>query len=71
MASGLPDDDELARLQAEADHHRRRLELYRAKAYGMRPTSPVRMRELERQATAAADRLAAAQARAAQAGSGS
>jgi hypothetical protein len=71
MASGVPDHDELARLKAEADHHRRRLELYRAKAYGMRPTSPVRMRELERQATGAADRLAAAQARAAQAGSGS
>jgi hypothetical protein len=63
--AGPDHDAELARLEAEADHHRRRLELYRAKAYGMRPTSPVRMRELERQAAAAADRLAAARARAA------
>ena len=53
---------ELARLKEEADHSRRRLDLYRAKAYGMRPTSPVRMRELEREAAAAADRLAAARA---------
>jgi hypothetical protein len=63
--AGTDDTDELARLQAEADHLRRRLDLYRARAYGMRPTSPVRMRELEREAAAAADRLAAARARAA------
>lgn len=65
MASDVPDRDELARLQAEADHHRRRLDLYRARAYGMRATSPVRMRELERRAASAAERLAAAEARAA------
>jgi hypothetical protein len=51
---------EIAHLRAEARYARERLALYRAKAYGMRETSPVRMRELERNATATAERLTAA-----------
>ena len=35
-------------LRAEARHARERRDLYRAKVYGPRPTSPGRMRELER-----------------------
>lgn len=35
-------------LTAEARYNRERLELYRAKAYGPRPTSQGRLRELER-----------------------
>jgi hypothetical protein len=31
------DDGRLAELQMEADHARRRLDLYRARAYGLRP----------------------------------
>jgi hypothetical protein len=51
---------EIAHLRAEARYARERLALYRAKAYGMRETSPVRMRELERNATATSERLTAA-----------
>jgi hypothetical protein len=39
----------LAELEGQARHARERYDLYRARAYGMRPTSPARMRELERQ----------------------
>jgi hypothetical protein len=35
-------------LRAEARYARERLELYRAKMYGPRPTSMTRLRELER-----------------------
>ena len=35
-------------LRAEARYHRERLDLYRAKMYGLRPTSMTRLRELER-----------------------
>jgi hypothetical protein len=35
-------------LEAEARYHRERLELYRARVYSCRPTTTVRMRELER-----------------------
>jgi hypothetical protein len=58
---------ELQHLRAEARYAREKLALYRAKSYGMRETSPVRMRELERAATATADRLAAAERAAARA----
>lgn len=54
------DPPEIAHLRAEARYAAERLSLYRAKAYGMRETSPVRMRELERNATATSERLAAA-----------
>jgi hypothetical protein len=44
-------------LEAEARYHRERLALYRARAYGPRPTSEGRMRELERTLEAAEARL--------------
>jgi hypothetical protein len=59
LTSG-PDHGRLAELRMEADHARRRLDLYRARAYGLRPVSHSRMRELERQAESAAARLSAA-----------
>ena len=48
-------------LRAEARYARERLDLYRAKAYGPRPTSAGRMRELERAADGAAARLSRAE----------
>jgi hypothetical protein len=51
------DPEELERLRADARYHRERLELYRAKAYGPRPTSATRLRELERAHQVAQDRL--------------
>ena len=53
-------DDELERLEAEARYHRDRFELYRARVVSgsSAATSLARLRELERTATAAADRLA-------------
>ena len=48
----------MAELEADARYHRERLELYRAKAYGSRPTSPTRLRELQRAHEGAAERLA-------------
>jgi hypothetical protein len=55
----------LEELQAQAQHARQRYDLYRAKAYGPRLTSPARMRELEREAsrTEANLRFAKAQAK--------
>ena len=47
----------LVELEAEARHARERYRLYRAKAYGPRLTSPVRLRELERQSKLAESRL--------------
>jgi hypothetical protein len=35
-------------LRAEARYHRERYDLYRAKVYGLRPTTMTRLRELER-----------------------
>jgi hypothetical protein len=51
----------LEQLRAEARHHRERRDLYRAKAYGPRPTTPARLRELEKVADAAEARLRAAE----------
>lgn len=55
-------DLELERLEAEARYHRDRFDLYRARVISgsSLPTSPARLRELERTATAAAERLAQA-----------
>jgi hypothetical protein len=47
-------------LRAEARYHRQRYDLYRAKAYGSRATSPARLRELERACARAEARLDAA-----------
>ncbi len=52
---------ELQHLRAEARYAREKLALYKAKSYGMRETSPVRMRELQRRADQTAERLAAAE----------
>jgi hypothetical protein len=51
------EDEALEVLRAEARYRRERLDLYRAKAYGGRPTRPGRMRELEREARQAEERL--------------
>jgi hypothetical protein len=53
-ADGLADQ---AELKAQADYHRDRLALYRARMQGSHPTSLARLRELERAATAADERL--------------
>jgi hypothetical protein len=58
-----PDPRRLEEMQEEAAHRRRQVDIYRAKTYGPRATSPARMRELERAADAAEARLAAALAR--------
>jgi hypothetical protein len=44
-------------LAAEATYARERVALYRARIYGSRMTSPARMRELERAADLASQRL--------------
>jgi hypothetical protein len=58
----LMPSDHLEDLQAQAEYARQRYQLYRAKAYGLRPTSTVRMRELERAWEQAEARLRAAKA---------
>ena len=50
-------EERLTELRMQAEYARRRLDLYRARAYGMRPVSESRMRELERAAEAADSRL--------------
>ncbi len=57
----MADADQLEQLRAEARLAQQRLDLYRAKAYGMRPTSAERMRELERRAIDTRERLAFAE----------
>jgi hypothetical protein len=47
----------LEELRADARYHRERRDLYRAKAYGPRPTSPARLRELERTSVLSEARL--------------
>ena len=42
--AGVPSIEDLL---AEARYHRHRYDLYKAKAYGGRPTSPARLSELE------------------------
>lgn len=60
-ARGAGRDDVLEALRADARYHRERRELYRARSYGMRPTSASRMRELERASAQADERLARAE----------
>jgi hypothetical protein len=55
-------DERLEDLRAGARYARQRYELYQAKAYGQRATSPARMRELKRASEHAETRLAAAEA---------
>jgi hypothetical protein len=68
MAAGPERIDEL---EAEARYARERVDLYRAKTYGPRATSPVRMRELERTADGAEERLRRARERERHAADGS
>jgi hypothetical protein len=49
--------EHLELLRADARYRRERLDLYRAKVYGPRPTSPSRLAELERDYDFAAERL--------------
>lgn len=53
--------DRLAEMRMDAEHSHRKLQLYRARAYGLRPVSATRMRELERLAESATARLKAAE----------
>jgi hypothetical protein len=55
--------ERIEQLEAEERHARQRLALYRAKAYGPRPTSAARLRELERAHEGALARLRAARER--------
>ena len=50
-------EDRTAELRADARYARERFELYKARAYGSRPSSPVKLRELEHEATRAQERL--------------
>ena len=70
-AAASPPDIELEQLEAEARYHRDRFDLYRARVISgsSSTTSAARLRELERAATAAAERLAHAR-RARRPGSG-
>ena len=43
-----PDEPSIDALEAEARYARERYELYKAKTYGPRATSPARLRELQR-----------------------
>ena len=54
----------LDELQAEAQYARQRYDLYKAKAYGPRLTSPARMRELAREASRTEANLRSAKAQA-------
>jgi hypothetical protein len=51
----------LDELRAQAQHARQRYDLYKARAYGQRPTSEVRLRELQRTCEQAEARLRAAE----------
>jgi hypothetical protein len=53
----MSDDQELVRLEAAARNARERFQLYKAKSYGPRPTSPTRLRELDRDRARAETRL--------------
>jgi hypothetical protein len=52
----------LDELRAQAQHARQRYDLYKARVYGPRPTSEVRLRELQRRCEQAEARLRAAEA---------
>jgi hypothetical protein len=56
----------LDQLRAEADYHRQRLDLYRAKLYAGRAVNMERLKEFQRAADSATERLQRAQAAARQ-----
>jgi hypothetical protein len=53
----MADSSRIEELRAEARHHRERYDLYRAKMYGLRPTTMTRLGELERAYQGAEARL--------------
>jgi hypothetical protein len=55
-------------LRVQAQYARQRYDLYKARAYGQRPTSPAHMRELQRACEQAEARLRAAEDEQRQAG---
>jgi hypothetical protein len=57
----MTDSRRIEELRAEARYARERYDLYRAKMYGLRPTSIARFRELERMHQGADARLRRAQ----------
>ena len=57
----MGDSPRIEELLAEARYRRHRYDLYRAKAYGPRPTTMARLRELERAYQGAEARLRRAQ----------
>ena len=59
----MTDTGHLEQVRAEAAYRRQRLDLYRAKVYGPRPTSVARLTELERAYERAASRLKRAAAK--------
>lgn len=52
-----PSEAHLRELKASADHARQRHDLYKAKSYGPKPTSPERLRELKRESERATSAL--------------
>jgi DNA-binding transcriptional regulator YbjK len=53
----MADAQQLEALRAELSYRRQKRDLYRAKTYGPRPSSPERMRELDRLVAEAEARL--------------
>ncbi|MDX6696999.1 MAG: hypothetical protein QOE65_396 [Solirubrobacteraceae bacterium] len=53
LPGGMSPRDRIDDLREEARYRRERLELYRAKSYGPRETSPARLRRLETESEAA------------------
>jgi hypothetical protein len=68
MVTCMPDRESvrLDQLRTEAEYHRQRLDLYRAKLYGGRAVNMERLKEFERAADNAAARLQQARAAAEQ-----
>ena len=62
MSASRDEAISLDRLRRDARYRRERRDLYRAKAYGPRPTRPERLRELERDYEQATERLRFAEA---------
>jgi hypothetical protein len=64
MVTCMPDRESvrLDQLRTEAEYHRQRLDLYRAKLYGGRAVNMERLKEFERAADNAAARLQQARA---------
>ena len=55
-------DERLDDLRTQAQYARERYQLYKARSFGTRPTSPERLRELQRASEQASDRLRFAEA---------